>query len=424
MVYVSPFGLPLGISITFWTIIGLIRLVTTTILSYTNKKGTRKIPKPSDIAVLLPAHNEEVVVRDSIRALANLVDRKQIYVVSDGSHDKTHRRAKMENCHVSELTPSRGKAKAMLYLIRKYHLFERYKLIFIVDADTRIDKNFLNKALPFFEDPKVGAVFATARITWPPHIIPRLKYYFIAYRERLNRMLQYFMIYGQTWKYTNAPYVIPGFATIYRSKILSQLEMDTPGILIEDFNLALQFYKKRLGRVGYSPGIIGWDQHPDNLKDYWSQVRRWNIGFFQSVRKNGIWPSFFWLALGIFTIEVFLHSIFLVLLPLAIFSLLIPVLPFTNEILDGYRSFYQTFGFYNDLTLIDIFIFIFLFDYIMTVVIGLITKKPMFAFYGIFFFFMHYVTSMILLSSLIPGFLSSSKGRWSSPTRRAEAATP
>ena len=420
---ISPFGLPLGISITFWTIVGLLRLVTTTFFSFAKIKNNGEVLKPSDIAVLLPAHNEEVVVRDSIKALVNLVDQKQIYVVSDGSNDKTHRRAKMENCHVSKLDPGRGKAKAMLYLIKRFHLFERYKLIFIVDADTRIDINFLKKALPFFEDPKIGAVFATARITWPPHIIPRLKYYFIAYRERLNRMLQYFMIYGQTWKYTNAPYVIPGFATIYRSKILSQLEMDTPGILIEDFNLALQFYKKKLGRVGYSPGIIGWDQHPDNLKDYWNQVRRWNIGFFQSVRKNGVWPSFFWLALGIFSLEVFIHSIFLLLLPLAIISLLIPILPFANEVLDGYRSFYQTFGFYKDLTLMDIFIFVFLFDYIMTVVIGLINKKPQFVFYGIFFFFMHYVTALILISSLIPGFLGSSKGRWSSPARRTEGAT-
>ena len=68
-------------------------------------------------------------------------------------------------------------------------------------------------------------------------------------------------------------------------------------------------HKKKLGKIAYKPSIIGWDQHPDSLADYWKQVRRWNIGFFQTIRANGVWPSFFWVALGVFSLEVVLNSV-------------------------------------------------------------------------------------------------------------------
>jgi len=381
--------------------------------------------KVSDIAVILPAHNEELVIRRAIRALRHSLNGKQIYVASDGSTDKTYRRARMEGCHVSRLEPGGGKAKALVYLLKRYHLFEKYKLIFIVDADTQIDQSFVSRALPFFDDHNIGVVFGTSRIFWPQHIIPRLRLYYIAYRERLNRVLQYSLIYGQTWKYTNVPYVIPGFATIYRSKILRQLEIDTPGLLIEDFNLAFQFYKKKLGKVGYHPSLIGWDQHPDNLVEYWKQLRRWNIGFFQTVKKNGIWSSFFWLALGVFSLEVLLNSLFILLLPILLIVLLSPWVanlhPFFTTVAELFRDPQRLP--YIHLTLRDLLIGTFLVDYVVTVVIGLINKKPQFIVYGLFFFFMHFVTSLILISSIIPGFFGSSSGRWVSPTRRVVEVT-
>lgn len=417
---ISFFGLPLGISATIWFIIGICRLIYEEFVNhgeYRFKKN--KTLRKSDIAVILPAHNEELVIRSSIKALKRSIRRKNIYVVSDGSRDETYKLARAERVHVSSLNPGRGKAKAMKYLLEKYNLFDKYKLIFIVDADTKIDKDFASIALSIFNDPDIAVVFGSAQIPWPKHVLPRLGLYFIAYRERLNRMLQYFLIYGQTWRYTNVNYVIPGFATIYRSEILRQLEIDTPGLLIEDFNLAFQLHKRKLGKIGYHPTMIGIDQHPDDLVQYWKQVRRWNIGFFQTVKANGIWPSFFWGSLMLFTIEVFLNSIFILFLPFLLIYLLAPVFP-DIPILKEFSSIYQSFGPFKNVSLLDILVTLLIFDYGMTVVIGLVHKKPQFLFYGLFFIFMHIVTSLILLSSLYPGFFGKSSGQWISPTRREE----
>jgi len=417
---ISFFGLPLGISTTFWFIVGIIRLIKEEFIdhgSYRLKKN-RKLKK-SDIAVILPAHNEELVIRSSIKALKRSIRRQQIYVVSDGSLDETYKLARAERVHVSQLIPGRGKAKAMKYLLEQYKLFERYKLIFIVDADTKIDPQFVGIALSILNDPEIAVVFGSAQIPWQQHWIPSLKYYYISYRERLNRMLQYFLIYGQTWKYTNVNYVIPGFATIYRSEILKQLEIDTPGLLIEDFNLAFQLHKKKLGKIGWHQTMIGLDQHPDNLPDYWKQVRRWNVGFFQTVRANGIWPSFFYFSLLLFTFEVLLNSLFVLFLPILLLYLITPVFGDIG-ILKQFEAFYRNYGLFSNVSLFDLFMTMVIFDYGMTVVIGLVHKKPQFLFYGLFFFIMHFVTSLILLSSLYPGFFGKSSGRWISPTRREE----
>lgn len=418
---IAPIGFPIGFSFLFWFFIGFLRYVSEKIgLSPDYPRMKAKTMTPADIAVIVPAHNEELVIRANLRALKESLSPRQIYLASDGSTDSTAKIARKEGVHVSEINPGRGKAKAMIYLLERYKLLDRYKLIFIVDADTRIDKTFVERGLPFFDDPQIGVISGSARIHWPRHIIPKDKLFFVAYRERLNRTLTFFMIYGQTWKYASMNYVIPGFATIYRSNVLRQLEIDTPGLLIEDFNLAFQFHRKKLGKLGYHPSLIGWDQHPNNVRDYWKQVRRWNIGFFQTVRKNGVWPSFFWFFLGLFSIEVFVHSLFILALP---FLILFLVIPDTGAfpLLTQYKSLYADNGPFQHITLATILINVFLIDYLMTVLVGLLTRKPQFMFYGIYFFFIHYITALILISSVIPGFFSNSEGKWISPTRRAES---
>jgi poly-beta-1,6-N-acetyl-D-glucosamine synthase len=427
---IFPFNFPLGFTITIWTIIGIMRYLSekyqdSRLRRFINKEtvifeeGKKQIHKTTDIAVIIPAHNEEIGIPRTIKALKANLKANQIYVVSDGSTDKTYQYARREGVHVSNIKNGIGKAKAMKYLIKKHKLFKRYKFIFIVDADTQIDKTFVPRALKnYFCDPDVGAVFAAAKIKWPQKGHPSRAYYYISYRERLTQILQHFYMYGQSWKPTNANYVVPGFAVIYRSDILKQLEIDTPGLLIEDFNLAFQIHKKKLCKVGFHPEeLIAWDQHPDNLVDYWKQVRRWNIGFFQTVRKQGFWPSFFWLMLILFTIEVFMMSFFILFLPLIIFIEAVPMFFPTNELLMSVSNWWESIGYFGHLTLFSIFVYFILIDYLYSVIFGMIKTRPQYYYYGFVYIFMHYITSLILVSSFIPGFFGNSDGKWTSPKR-------
>jgi len=92
---ISP--LPLGISTSFWFIIGFIRAIHEQLVKLTNRKKTRNVFKKQDIAVIVPAHNEEKVIGKNLRALSRILDKRQIFVASDGSTDKTYEIAKKNN---------------------------------------------------------------------------------------------------------------------------------------------------------------------------------------------------------------------------------------------------------------------------------------------------------------------------------------
>ena len=180
---------------------------------------------PSEVAAMVPAHNEERSIAATLRALKEILPAGHIYVGSDGSTDKTADIVRQEGCNVTEISPNRGKAGTLVYLLRRFQLPERYKAIMIIDADAEVDGHYLDYALPFFDDSKVAAVagYGVTQLQgmrwWPPSSAML----FLAYRVRLWRVVQYAMRYGQTWRHINMTYIIPGSPSIYRSSVLAKL---------------------------------------------------------------------------------------------------------------------------------------------------------------------------------------------------------
>ena len=221
-------------------------------------------------------------------------------------------------------------------------------------------------------------------------------------------------MFGQTWHLTNVLPVIPGFASIYRTSVLKNLKIYVPGLAIEDFNLAFQLRKKKLGIIAHHPSAFATAQDPGNLRDYAKQVRRWNLGFFQTVRLYGIWPSFFWLSLGIFTLEVFSAAIFFIALPVLIFFLILPffgqiVIPSYLPISAAISNYYITFW--------DIVFAVFAIDYLFTLFVAIKDKKPILLFYGLGFIFLRILDGLILLTTTPQAFFTKSRGTWVSPKR-------
>jgi len=410
-------GFPVSITVLLWSIAGFFRYIFEEKLSraptLSKSQLSQKIKK---VAICLPAHNEEVVIRATIRSLKRLVSTSQIYVVSDGSSDSTGHLVKLEKCNLLKINTGVGKAKALKTLIAHYKLLETYEYILFVDADMVLYADYLEKALPILEnDKKIAAIAGYAVSSLRDHMILSKNKFIVSYRYRLNRLLYNLLTYGQTWKLFNAAWVIPGSGSIYRTDVLEKLEIDTPRILIEDFNLAFQVHRKKLGRIAHYPAIGGIDQDPDNIRDYWQQVTRWNIGFFQTVRENGIWLSFFWLSLGFFTFEVLLNSIFIVLMPLIVLIFAAQFfLPYFYPQTSLASSFLSTFN----ITPLGIYLGVFVVDYILTVFVAIRYNRYILAIYGLGFYFMHFLTSLIFLINLPKGLILNSQGIWVPPTRR------
>jgi poly-beta-1,6-N-acetyl-D-glucosamine synthase len=405
MVWFISFFTLAGLNFTIWLIIGLIRLFFEQFSLSPPSKEKQNI-SINEIGVIIPAHNEESTIDRTLEPLIKVFPKRNIYVASDYSIDNTIEIVRKVGVRSLDIKPNKGKARSLVHIMSEYGLLDAYKFIMINDADTVMGDEYLAYALPFFQDPDIAAVATHGVTRWKDYTF--WQRYFIAYRIRLWRIIQWGTRFGQTWKYTNVSFIIPGSLNIYRTSVLKQLEIDAPGLIIEDFNMTFEVHKKKLGKIGYNSHVIGIHQDPYNLHDYIRQVQRWNVGFFQTVKRHGIWPSLFWLTTTLYYLELYIYALFMVSLPIILIIF----------ILRGFMPIQIPFlYFYRRLTIVDVLIGVFLMDYLTTIIAAILERKPFLFFYGIGFIFLRYIDSLIYLSSPIIAFTKSYTGKWESPKR-------
>lgn len=399
----------LGVNITFWCMVGMIRFISE--IGSPPKIGGRSAIGISDVAVVIPAHNEEIALPKCIKALTAVIPARQIYVASDGSRDRTVAIARAYGCRALDIQPNAGKAKAIDKAIRNYRLCDRYKTVLIQDADSEIDQHYFEHALPLFNDPKVVVVAGHVLSRWRDQRRLGMDMLYAAYRTRLYRILQTAFQYGQSWKWTNVSYIAPGFASIYRTSALRQIDITAPGLVIEDFNMTFEVQHKRLGRVAYSPKARCWSEDPFNLTDYRKQVQRWYLGFWQTVWRHGFWPSRFWLSLGGLLAELLVISIVALSLPFAAVLYLMTGLEMPAVSL-GELAMRPV----SPLGLLVLFLAV---DYTLTIAVAIIECRPSLLIYGVAFPIIRLLDAALFLRALFKSFSAKSDGRWISPERYA-----
>ncbi len=419
-------GFPVSISVIIWSLIGLFRFTWEQAFypmkrEYAIRRGKKDEVfiintknKKENVAICLPAKNEAAVISHTIRSLKKLVPARQIYVISDGSTDGTEKIAESHGCNVLVNKYSIGKARSLEKVIRKFKLLNKYLFILFVDADTEINPEYVKNALHVFKDPKVVAIAGYAKSKWTRHYIPRWQYFFVAHRLRLYQILQLIFSYGQTWKYTNFTPVIPGFASMYRTKTLKKLKIAVPGLLIEDFNLAFQIHKNNLGKIAHHYSMYGTAKDPIDMESYINQVKRWNIGFFQTTRKYGIWLSPFWLSLGFFILEVFLSAFLFSIYPIILLLIFLGLITYQYFIDPSYIIPPLASELLTDMLIAAALVFIV--DYVLTLYVSVKEKKPLLLIYGVGFFFFR-ILDAIILFSVLPRAFRASSGTWISPKR-------
>ncbi len=224
-----------------------------------------------NICVVIPAYNEEKVIRDSLSALKKVIPKEDIYVVSDGSKDNTVPLAYGASVNVLALEKNFGKAKAIFYLMRSYDLALRYDYILFSDADSRLAKDFVKQIIPFTQS-KPACIVGT--VTSDRHGLISA---FRTYEYGLTHF-----IFKNAQNAMKTITVAPGCAALYRSEILKKLNFSNK-TLTEDFDLTLQIHEKKLGQIIYAAKAKVITQDPPTIKDYWHQVLRWYTGFWQNI---------------------------------------------------------------------------------------------------------------------------------------------
>lgn len=402
----------LGISTTFWCIVGLCRFVFESLSGPPRGQPSLSV---ADVAVVIPAHNEEVALPKCLAALSAIVPPSQIHVASDGSKDRTVAIAREAGCNVLDIQPNGGKAKALASAIDKFELCERYKAVLIQDADSEIDPHYLDHALPLFDDPRNAVVAGHVLSRWRNQFWPSLDMLYAAYRTRLYRLLQMVFQYGQTWRWTNVAYIAPGFASMYRSSVLKHIDITAPKLVIEDFNMTFEVQRKGLGRIAYTPRARCSSEDPFTLNDYRKQVQRWYLGFWQTVRRHGVWPSLFWLSLGPLLVELLTISALALALPLML------VLYLAADIqVPAFSLLDMTVEMTSPVPLIALFLAA---DYTLTIAVSLLERRPSMLLYGLLFPLIRLLDAALFWRALVTSFVAKSDGRWISPQRYATATS-
>ncbi|WP_158628586.1 glycosyltransferase [Saccharopolyspora rhizosphaerae] len=403
-----------GINVPVWSVFSILRCLDE---RRRPASAERSAPpnrlRPADVAVLIPAHDEELGITLAINSTLRLVPAVNVHVLADGCRDRTAEIAAAHGVRVLELNPGRGKAGAIEEAIEYFQIIRRFAAVLLVDADTEVGADYLTHALPMFDDPRMAAIAGYVRPPWSPEDHTFTGRLLTSYRARLWTVMQW-MRYGQSWRNINVVPIAPGFASMYRTSVLPKIDLNPPGLIIEDFNMTFELHHKRLGKVGFSPSVNASTEDPDNLPDYYRQVRRWSLGLWQTLRRHGVWFGRFWFATGALMLEVVTSSV--LILGIVAGAVLLLLVPLTGGwALDWpvYREVHAVLAPW--LSPFDLAVFLFLPDYLVTCVAAVVRRRPSLLIYGVGFLFVRAVEAVATMWTFYRMWRTRSSGRWTSP---------
>ena len=277
------------------------------------------VNKNHKFMAIIPAHNEEFVVKNLIESLKNQNYPKElldIYVIADNCTDKTAEIAKKAGAIVYERNHTEGRTKGhalQWFLSKKIEENADYDAFCVFDADNIVDKNFIknmNKKLCQGEDVVQGyRDIKNPTDSW----ISSGYAIFYWMMNRFYHLARYNLGLSP---------LINGTGFMVRFDVIKPNGWQTY-TLTEDIEFSLQriIAGKKLG---WATDAIVYDEQPVGFKQSWSQRSRWTVGHIQcmgrytkdlanSVKKNKTLVTFDGLLYIVGSIPMFIITLVLLL---------------------------------------------------------------------------------------------------------------
>ena len=238
------------------------------------KKGDKLACFPS-LTVLIPAYNEEKVLRRTIETVLEATYHdKEIIVIDDGSTDNTYQIAR---CFYKQgvkviRRPNGGKAVALNHGLR----FARGEVVVVVDADSMVGKHALLEIVQPFVDPAVAAVAGNIKVINRMNWLTKCQA--LEYIASINLYRRALDVFGSVT-------VVPGAIGAYRREVLESGGYYDSDTLVEDFDVTVKALKT--GKIiQASTRAISYTEAPQTLRDIIKQRQRWYRGNFQAMWKH------------------------------------------------------------------------------------------------------------------------------------------
>lgn len=241
-------------------------------------------------SIIIPAHNEESVIRKAVLGcLQQTYSNIEVIVVCHNSTDRTFEEAQVQDPRVNLLdlrTIEAGKSIALNYGVEH----SRGKYILVLDADHELNKDFIEKARPGFDE-------SCAAVQGSVHPINR-NYNFVTKMLSLEDDLWSDPIMTiRTLLGRRCPLLGSGFM------IKKHVLIEVGGFgksLVEDYELSFRLYRKKY-RIQFVPLCIVSGEHPPTLQIMLRQRARWAKGFIDLLSQRIAEPTdllgnLYWIA--------------------------------------------------------------------------------------------------------------------------------
>jgi peptidoglycan-N-acetylglucosamine deacetylase len=237
----------------------------------------RLLEPPPAVTVLIPAHNEQTVIVQTVTSvLASEIPDIQVIVVDDGSTDKT-----LELLHSNFGSDPRvqiihqvnsGKAAALNNALTR----AQTEFVVTIDADTEIEADAILMLLRHFADPKVGAVAGNVKVGNRSRWLTRWQALEYITSQNMEK---------RAFDLLNCITVVPGALGAWRKQAIEAAGGITADTVAEDADLTIAI--RRLGwRVTYDEYAIAWTEAPETADQLIRQRFRWTFGTLQSFWKH------------------------------------------------------------------------------------------------------------------------------------------
>lgn len=380
-----------GFTITFWSIMLMVPLAMYSKNKEDSLKPAQVFPL---VSILIPAYNEEKVIRKTIESALEIdYSKKEIIIIDDGSTDKTLSIAKTfqrDNVKVLHKENS-GKATALNYGIN----FAKGEILTILDADTIAGKNSLKEIVKVFESSSdIGGVAGNVKV--------RNKTNWLTWCQALE-YVSGLQIARRAFDMFGAITIVPGAMGAFKTNILKDAGGYDKDTIVEDFDTTIKVLKSGQIIRGTTKSLA-YTEAPEKIGQFLKQRSRWYRGNLQVVFKHKdalANPRF-----------GFLQKI---ALPYMILSML--VLPITGFFMLGslILSVIQGDIFF---VLSSMAFFIILQYLLVTLAVRIEREDPKLILYSIFFMFgFKQIQDALLIRQLFEQLLRR-KAKWTSVTRK------
>src|SRR6266403_2546643 len=246
----------------------------------------KHVEQPAPVGLIYLCCND--LDRDALFSLASLNYRGKLHlVVHDDSVSATQRkevdqavqelrrRTEYEVLLLRRPTKEGGKAGVTNYVLAQTaHLFEYFLLC---DNDsTALDPRAIEKALPYFEDPKVAIVQCRNVAVVEPSTC--------SVNRLLSRSIDAFNVFLTAYsRFGWQPFV--GHNALLKTGAVMEVGGFTPGFFSDDLDLTVRL-NLRGYKVAYAPEIQFGEKHPGNHSSYRQRSYKWAYGCVQTLRAH------------------------------------------------------------------------------------------------------------------------------------------